>query len=355
VGAEVFLPPTDDPCNGYIYGRQFFYLMTRLNVGEGLSTLFAVIFAISFVVIAAGIIAIQPNSKKSTILGLLVFFSPSCWLLVERMNLDLLILLLLVISVLLIRIDKPMVAIVAILISAFIKFYTFPLAVLTVLFIRSGRIKLYASFIIFLAGLILASEIIKIPRFPGTWYVSFGNQVIGQWWNLLISEKNLSWPEAGTITSSIAGALLILTCMLICRRLSGNSAKLISLALGEKLINRDLNAIIYIYSSALLFICFFAGMNYDYRLFYLGISSLMIYKTIPSELLLKKVLIAISLVSLWASCFFYGLQGIRVVALELAGDVFTGIAVSLNLLLCLHIVINLTQLSESNFEWKVRR
>jgi hypothetical protein len=63
VGDQVFAPPTDDPCRGYIYGRQFFYLMTNLNIGENLSNLIAIIFAISFLMVLMMIR--KPHSKNS--------------------------------------------------------------------------------------------------------------------------------------------------------------------------------------------------------------------------------------------------------------------------------------------------
>lgn len=339
VGDEVFAPPTEDPCNGYIYGRQFFYLMTSLNVGERLSTVFAAVFFISFVVIAAGVIALRPVSTKSIIFGLLVFISPSCWLLLERMNLDLLILLLLAIAVMLICYNKSDIATLIILSTALIKFYTFPLAIFTILLIQKGKKKILVIFTTLFTGVLLSTEILKIPRFPGTWYVSYGNQIIGEWWNLLISEKNLNWPQSNSFTGSIAGAIFIITCTIICLKLGGKSANLISLVLVEKFKKKDVGVVIYIYSTALLLICFFAGMNYDYRLFYIGISSLMIYKVSPIQSPLIMLLSFFSIMSLWLSCFFYGLQGIRVVALHLIGDVFTGIAVSIHLLLCLSMIM----------------
>ncbi len=343
VGDEVFAPPTTDPCNGYIYGRQFFFLMTKLKVGESYSNGIALVLALSFVTIAAGLISTRESTNKSTLLGIFVFLSPSCWLLIERMNLDLLIFLLFALAILAIRLNKPSSAVMFILISALIKFYTFPLAFVCLLFMRKGAAKKLITVLIFITGLLLISEIAKIPRFPGTWYVSFGNQIIGQWWNLLISERKLIWPQVNSLTSTIAGIISVAICLLIFKKLLGNSISRVTLDLHKKLLQRELNSLIYMFSSALIIICYFAGMNYDYRLFFIGLATLMIYILNPLETALVRILVVTTIGSLWMSCYFYGLQGIRVVALELAGDLFTGVAVSLHILILIKLFLEFKQ------------
>jgi hypothetical protein len=265
----------------------------------------------------------------------------------ERMNLDILILLFVSIAVLFLRHKKSEIAVIFLLLSALIKFYTFPLAVITLLFIQNGKKRLLSAFLVFLTGTLLITEIVKIPRFPGTWYVSFGNQIVGQWWNLLISERNLNWYRANSILASLVGIAFILAGTLISHKIYGKSIQRISETLGKQIADRDVSALIYLYAIMILFICYFSGMNYDYRLFYLGIIPIVIYRVSRTEKYLFRTLVGVTLLSLWMSCFFYGLQGIRVVLLELAGDVFTGIAVSINLLLFIHVILAIWRMSKT--------
>jgi len=338
-GENIFSAPTGDPCTGYIYGRQFLYLMTKLNVGESASNVLAITFVLSFLSIAAAIVAINPSTKKSTLFGFLVFMSPGCWLLIERTNLDLFIFVLLSLAVISIWRKAPEIALILIVMSAFIKFYTFPLALITLLFIRTLRRKAIAFLFALLSGIVLLNEIVKIPTLPGTWYVSFGNQIVAHWWDLLVTIKDLNWPSANSLSGSIAGGSLVLICSIICARMFPQSLKNISRELAHGLAHRELISLAYLYCTSAFLICYFAGMNYDYRLFYEGIACLFAIKLIPQLDKLLKILVLTTLISLWCSSFFYTLEGIRVVIIQLIGDVFTGISVSINVLIVLNLVI----------------
>ena len=338
-GEDVFTAPTDDPCTGYIYGRQFLYLMTRLGVGVNSINILAAFFALSFLFISSAIIALAPSTKKSTVFGLLVFISPGCWLLVERTNLDIFIFVFIGLAVFAIYKDFPGIAVLLLVISAFIKFYTFPLAVLTIFFIRKSQWKISAAVFVALSGVLLLSEIVRIPRLPGSWYVSFGNQIIAHWWNLLLSIKKLDWPQADFLFGSIVGGVFILISSIICSSLFHQSIKSFSVDLEHRLVRLELVALVYLYTTSVFLICYFAGMNYDYRLFYEGISCLIAVKLLPKNSNLLRFLVLTTLISLWCSSFFYGMQGIRVVFIQLVGDVFTGISASINVLIMLNLLL----------------
>ena len=339
VGDEVFTAPTGDPCTGYIYGRQFLFLMTRLNIGESAANSLAIIIFLSFLLMSAAIIALRPSSKRSTFFGLLVFCSPGCWLLVERTNLDIVIFALIFLSVISIRKEVPEIAVILIVMSAFIKFYTFPLALIVLYFIRKPWRKIISLVFILLSGLLLIYEIVEIPTLPGTWYVSFGNQILFHWWNLLLTTKALTWPEASPISGSVVGAVLVLICSIMILKLFAQPLNQFSKNLDERLVKRELVALAYLFSTSTLLICYFAGMNYDYRLFYEGITCLIAFKIIPKRDKLLRVLVSTTLVSLWCSSFFYGMEGIRVVIIHVVGDVFTGITVSINLMIFVKLII----------------
>lgn len=337
-GENVFSAPTGDPCTGYIYGRQFLYLMTKMNIGESASNVLAITFVLFFLIISAAIVAINPSTKKSTLFGFLVFMSPGCWLLIERTNLDLFIFVLLSLAVISIRREAPEIGLILIVMSAFIKFYTFPLAIITIWFIQELNRKVIALLFVSLSGAVLLNEIVKIPTLPGTWYVSFGNQIVTHWWNLLITTKDLNWQSANSLSGSIAGGALVLICSIMCARIFPQSLKIIPMELARGLANRELVALVYLYSTSAFLICYFAGMNYDYRLFYEGITCLVAIKLNPQLDKLLKMLVTTTLISLWCSSFFYTMEGIRVVIIELIGDVFTGISISINVLIVLSLV-----------------
>ena len=339
VGQDVFTAPTDDPCTGYIYGRQFLYLMSRLGIGEDSVNILAALLILSFLIISSAIIALAPSMKKSTVLGLLVIISPGCWLLLERTNLDILIFVFIGLAVFSIDRKFPGIAVLLLVISAFIKFYTFPLAIITIFFIQKLQQKILAAVFVSLSGTLLMSEIVRIPRLPSSWYVSFGNQIIAHWWNLLLSVKKLDWPEADFLLGSIVGGIFILICSIICSQLFRQSIKSFSVDLEHRLVKLELMALVYLYTASVFLICYFAGMNYDYRLFYEGISCLIAVKLLPKNSALLRFLVLTTLISLWCSSFFYGMEGIRVIFIQLIGDVFTGISASINALIILNLLL----------------
>ena len=333
VGDDVFELATGDPCTGYLYGRNFLLLMTKMGLGEKHATILGLLLISLFLILAAAIIAFPGSEKGSIVLGLLVFTSPSCWLLLERANLDILIFILVVVGLVLLWYQQPTPAALIFAASALIKFYTLPLVFLAIPFYAKLRSRFIYMGFSFTLVLVVLTEIQKIPKFPGTWYVSFGNQVVGHWWNLLIKIKNIDLPSVSMITSSLIGLISVSIAMFLAHRFKGKEFS----QLGEDIIteirNRNLTVYTYFFSTVVFLLCYFAGMNYDYRLFYIGIASVCAYKVFGLKYWPVKILLYCSIPSLWLSCFFYNLEGTPIAIIQLVGDVLLGVCTSVSVLI----------------------
>ena len=73
--------------------------------------------------------------------------------------------------------------------------------------------------------------------------------------------------------------------------------------------------------------CYFAGMNYDYRLVFLALGAIPILSELHGKK--RKVLLLLTLVSLWFSCFFFGIEGIVFVSIQAIGDLATSVLVAI--------------------------
>ena len=213
------------------------------------------------------------------------------------------------------------------------------MAIISIFFIQKLQQKILAAVFVALSGTLLLSEIVRIPRLPSSWYVSYGNPIIAHWWNLLLSVKKLDLPEADLLLGSIAGGIFILICSIICSQIFRQSIKSFAVDLEHRLVKLELVALVYLYTGSVFLICYFAGMNYDYRLFYEGISCLITVKLLQKNSSLLRFLVLTTLISLWCSSFFYGMEGIRVIYIQLVGDVFTGISASINALIMLNLLL----------------
>ena len=339
VGDRVFEPSTGDPCTGYIYGRNFLFLMTKMGVGENFATILGLLLISLFLVIAAAVIAFSSSERHSAVLGLLVFTSPSCWLLLERANLDILMFILVVVGLVLLWYKRPILAALIFAVSALIKFYTLPLIFLVLPFYSKLRSKLiHAGFSLALMFIVM-SEIRSIPKFPGTWYVSYGNQVVGHWWNLLVKIRNLDLPTVSMTISSVVGIISVSIAVSVAHRFKRREFFELGEILSSEIRSRSLVVYTYFFSTVVFLLCYFAGMNYDYRLFYIGIASVCAYKVFGLGNWPVRVLLFCSIPSLWLSCFFYNLKGTPVAILQLVGDVLVGICASVSLLILVNLAL----------------
>jgi hypothetical protein len=155
--------------------------------------------------------------------------------------------------------------------SALLKFYTIPLLFVAVAFMKVRRAFKYSLIVLSLiitCNLLL--QISNLPKLPGTWFISFGSGVFGEYINL-ISRMLDSGVLITGLGLNLIGILAVASSFLFYAK---NRSKLIrpfdwSINQQEKYL-----PIIGFFSFIVFFSCYLTGISYDYRMIFYAISLL---------------------------------------------------------------------------------
>jgi len=241
--------------------------------------------------------------------------SPGIWLLFERGNFDELIFILVALAALTFRTKYDWLGVILVGMTALMKFYTLPLFVILVL------LQLRKSFrVVFLIGIIpltlyLYSLISKIPAFPTTWFVSFGFKFPGEYLDLLLRREI----SPTYITNKTAMLLLSIAVFLISLFVMKTLKLIPELKTRDITLNPTIVDRLFIFGSITFGSCYFAGMNYDYRLIFLALIVAISPAALENDRK-SRIFISLGLLALWMSSFSFGLPGMLAVFLQFAGD-----------------------------------
>jgi hypothetical protein len=311
-------------CSGYIYGSALLKTIKFFGIANLSQELIGVLLGISLI----GLLLFATYSSKLAIYAqLLIVCSPGIWLLLERGNIDIVMVLLTALSVFSFSRNFFYLGLIVIIYATIIKFYTAPLFLL-VLFFANSKLKKITLFLTFIPTLFFVyNEISKLGNFPSTWYVSFGIQSIGLWVQLAI--QRLMQPDFAMNTSILMGVGI---CFQAVVTLGVFRAKFFRSTIDRiRYINRssENNLQVNAYKFYLLIFvgCYFAGMNYDYRLIFLALGAMPILPELHGKE--RKLFLILTLLSLWFSCFFFGIKGIAFVSIQAIGDIATSVLVAI--------------------------
>lgn len=313
IGAQVF---TDKGSCGYQYGLFLLKLINFLRLNS--LTPFA-LGGIFFIVVALLLVALGMRaaiSRKHQYLVALVLLSPGPWLLFERGNFDLLIIIFLTITIFTLNTRISFVGAVLLLATALMKFYTFPLLLLYVLIEKNKWLKIVVSVASIAIIPPIASDIISAPGHPNPMYVAFGLTIPGLWVNFFAWRFNVDL-VLGMIPLYLIGVVVFASAFVYYHtstRTSTFKAKINNLSFSS-----DLEKNVFLFSSLTYVSCFLAGSNFDYRLIYLAIALVIINKSLPESTNLK-LLIFLELSSLWFTYFYFGAIGAIPVLLSITGN-----------------------------------
>lgn len=311
-------------CSGYIYGSTLLKTINIFGITNFSQELIGVLLGISLIGL---LIFATYSSELSGYAKILIVSSPGIWLLLERGNIDIVMVLLTALSVFAFSRNCFYLGLVIVIYATLIKFYTAPLFLLALLFANSKLKKITLILTVIPTLLIVYSEVSKLGNFPSTWYVSFGVQSIGLWVQLAI--QRLIQPDFMMSTS-------LLMCIGLCSQAVVTfgvfKAKFFRSTIQEiAKINQsrenNLQINIYRFFSLIFVGCYFAGMNYDYRLIFLALGSIPILSKLRGKE--RKVFFVLTLLSLWFSCFFFGIKGILFVSIQAIGDGAISVLVAL--------------------------
>lgn len=307
--------------SNFIYGLGLLELLSITGLDSNRNFTIGVISGTILIFILSFVLSkINLNFKRTT-LSIFLLFSPGPLLLLERGNFDIWLLILLLSSILLLNRGWNFIAFVLIIISATFKFYTLPIALL-VIFRLSGLRKVYGIAIFVIAGIFLFYNYSLIETLPSSFMYSFGSTVLVNY--LQIANIHFSsWHSILIGSFSIALVCFVIKNSKYYQRLE---IRRISLYLRESSISRDLTLVF-----GLLFLnCFVLGANYDYRLIFLAIAVVGALGTNVEKSKVTLVLLSLSTVSLYFSCFSFGLTSIRVfVGVQFIGDIAVMVLVAI--------------------------
>ena len=258
-----------DSC-GYIYGSWLIRGVQFIGLGVAHSQILGWIFLVAVGIFLGSLVASLADTQLRTfLLAIMVFTSPPILLLVERSNIDILVIVLLALSALSISRGWIICAIGLVVAASIFKFYPAPL--LLWLCISNG--KWWHKLVSALSFLFVCFQIIHdldqmSGDIPQPTFVAFGNKVFGLYFEYYGFSLH-------PLLTHGAGLLLILICSVTILWLEKRC--FLSFARDITILRcRSYVDVVFAVFTLVFFVCFFAGMSYDYRLIFLLVPALLL-------------------------------------------------------------------------------
>ncbi len=259
IGWEIYATQSGDACVNYVYGSMLIRTLDLFNLGSSQLTLMGWIsMALISFILADLSIKLLEKSKLLFLIGLLSIASPPVLLLIERGNFDWIVFVCIYISSICFSKNLWMAGFLILAFSALVKFYTFPLLILSFLFMPNRRQR-FAAFVItcgaFIQIILDLTELRSI--YIGAWFAAFGNSI----WAKYLARLDFN---LGVIASTILGLAITLALVLLLSK----TLRLTQIQIED---TKSLSPTEYLafFSSITFLACYFAGLNYDYRLIFL--------------------------------------------------------------------------------------
>ena len=287
-----------ETCNGFTYGTTLIILLSILPinlefyVGVALALGVFSVFALGFYLSSS-----YRMSFSQTALVTVAFFSPGTYLLFERGNLDLQILLLVLMAAALLAREIYLPAYLVLLFATLLKFYTLPVMVLVSLLAKNARERILTTV---LTSLTLAWIIFDYSRGPILHVygpLQFGYPVLDHYFEWLEISVQLLPSVIGFLAPWLVWALLVLT-----ERKAGD--------LYQTKLRKSLDALegdyAFIFTAVTFCAMFFVGLNYDYRLIFVAVAGVALILKLKVSRGIKAALWILLLIAVWGSGAFGG-------------------------------------------------
>jgi hypothetical protein len=311
IGWDIYDPSKN--C-GYIYGSLLIRVLRWTNLGPEFTLELGWIFILLFSIVSGYVFSTLKNlSKIQKFVCVVIFVSPGSMLLLERGNFDILLILLLFVSALCLQKKWFGLGFAAIALCALFKFYTLPILFALSLYLRTLKATIFSLLVSSIVAILVVRDLVGIKEeFPDNVLASFGNQIFAGYLNYV----GLDIPR---FLREIIGLLAILGCTILVWLTNRSSIIKVAQHLQSRRFYSLSDYIIALFSFSYL-ICYFAGLNYDYRLPYLTISTLLLLSVMISNRINCWPLILCLLVICWTS--------FNVGVLQILGDFFVLILTS---------------------------
>lgn len=278
-------------------------------------------------------ILIRSKGKSDNLVALIALTSPGIWLLFERGNYDSFIYIIVVLGLILIRSKFEEVGILLIAASVLMKFYTLPLLIISTLILKRRSSRRIAFIMVIPLVMYVFILIRKVTAFPSTWYVSFGLKSPGLYLELFIKEKISNSYLMNPMLAILIGFLLLAIMLKLLISIEAKPSFASYCGKAHDCANRIYFGLLVVFLS-----CYFAGMNFDYRLIYpatlIGISS-----QVLNNNRFRSIMIVSGLLAVWLSTFSFGLHGVPVLLIQFIGDFFLILFTATQLLLAFYRVL----------------
>jgi hypothetical protein len=294
IGLDIFDPGKWGNC-GYIYGSFLIKVLRWSHLNEEYTSQLGWVFILLFSTLCGYVLSTLWNlSRLQQIACVLILVSPGTMLLLERGNFDVLLILLLASAAISLWRRRVIMSLGFIALGALFKFYTLPLLFFVVLQLRNRRMIFVGSVVSFLVVLLVLKDLALIKgTFPNNVMGSFGNQIPGLYLNYAGIEFSRFYGE-------VIGLLaLLVACAVVWILLKEK----IYLVVSEVDLRNKFTLSVYLqYLFFCTFlICFFAGVNYDYRIPYLSIPAVLCLGNLRRLKLNLWIVISPLLIATWAS------------------------------------------------------
>ena len=268
VNDNLYTTRTSDPCTGYIYGSTLIKFLHLLGINAGKLEFFGFILIIMFTLVYFKSIISGKLNWKTTIFFFILYFSPPTVLLLERGNIDLLILLLICVSGYLLTVGRVTSGVLILILAGMFKFYPIPLALVTILLVSRKSRKFLLLIIWTFATLLIFKDLTQLHNLPWDARNMFGNLVWGEYLKYLVSGHN---SHSNFLLSSSLGVFILFFIWFLNQKLFKNRVKI-----NNNLTKGD----VYYFGlySGTYITCYFSGLNVDYRLIFLLLAMVYFYK-----------------------------------------------------------------------------
>jgi hypothetical protein len=225
---------------------------------------------------------------------LLCVFSPPMMLLLERANFDVLIVLMVWMATIFGKKSGGFISVALVGVSALFKFYTLPLALLLLTTVKSNFRRILSVSFLTLVILKMAQDLTNIQtNIPRYVWNSFGNASLG----LYLEQEGV---PMNPLSQNFVGYF-----QLICIIFVIYKSRRINSFLKTPLVDRDFimstKGRLQVFFIIVFLTCYFFGMNFDYRLIFLVVPSLIEAIRLHSEASRYSWIIALTALISWST------------------------------------------------------
>jgi len=292
-------------CSSYLYGRTLLQALSFFGLDTSATQLIGYTF---LAILAIGLSLVFPvHNKRDFITFTLVVCSPPVMLLADRGNFDIVIFFVLILVAKLTALKKFYSAYILLTITVLMKFYTAPVFLLIILLSKLPREKIFGA-ILLLTNVVFSLRDIAITqtKYPSGSDAQFGFTVWGEYLNKY-SRTQVNIYEKYSISIIVFSVIVFLTYFIIRTRLHT------PLSVTQTYTWQFIGFWIFLIVSVS---CYFAGMNFDYRLIFFAATILLASKILVGVQPNTQTSYLIGM--LWLSYPSGGLQPIGDLAIEVA-------------------------------------